>query len=98
MSAEGETMPTFKHILFPIDFSDQNCGIAASVACMAKRYNAHVTMLHVMELPTGVYPGWPVNAATMRLEEMREERKLRLDTFPAPELQGVSATRVIAEG
>ena len=41
-------MPSFKHILFPIDFSEQNCGIAPYVACMASRYGARVTMLHAM--------------------------------------------------
>ena len=45
-------MPSFKHILFPIDFSEQNRAIAPHVACMAARYGARVTMLHVLEIPT----------------------------------------------
>jgi len=35
---QEKKMPSFKHILFPIDFSEQNCGIAPYVGCMASRY------------------------------------------------------------
>jgi hypothetical protein len=43
-------MPSFKQILFPVDFSEQNRAMAPHVACMAARYRARVTMLHVVEI------------------------------------------------
>lgn len=91
-------MPSFQHILFPIDFSDQNCGIAPYVACMANRYRARVTMLHVMETPTGAYPGWPAMAAMVDFEALMSERRERLDSFLKVEFGSVPVTRVMLEG
>lgn len=45
----GTEMTIFNHILFPVDFSPRNCGIAPSVRCMANRYRARVTLLYVTE-------------------------------------------------
>src|SRR5579864_1087864 len=91
-------MPSFQHILFPIDFSEQNCGIAPYVACMAQRHTALVTLLHVMEIPTGAYPGWPAFGAIVDFQAMMNERKERVDAFLVPEFQSVSAERVMLEG
>jgi len=52
-------MPNFKHILFPVDFSQQCCHVAPYVLCMARRYGAHVTMLHIMESQAGGSHGHP---------------------------------------
>jgi nucleotide-binding universal stress UspA family protein len=91
-------MPSFKHILFPVDFSQQNCNVAPYVMCMARRYGAHVSMLHVIELPTGAYPGWPAQAALVDYQSMRDERKQRLDTYLKTEFQEVATTRLMCEG
>jgi nucleotide-binding universal stress UspA family protein len=91
-------MANFKHILFPVDFSPQNCGIAPYVASMANRYRARVTILHVMEVPTGAYPGWPAHAALMSFETLINERKQRVEAFLRNEFQGVSTTRQMNEG
>src|SRR6266540_2327204 len=56
-SSKGEkVMPSFKHILFPVDFSEQDSRIAPYVVCMARRYGARVTMLHAVEIPIVGYP------------------------------------------
>ncbi len=91
-------MPRIEHILFPVDFSEQNCRIAAHVACMAKRENARVTMLHAIEEPDGVYPGWPVAGATADMQAIAAWKKQRLDTFLADELAGVPVSRIVMEG
>jgi nucleotide-binding universal stress UspA family protein len=74
-------MPNFKHILFPVDFSQQCCNVAPYILCMARRYGAHVTMLHVMELPTGAYPGWPAEAAVIDFQAMADDRKQHLEAY-----------------
>ena len=61
-------MPSFKHILFPVDFSEQSCGIAPYVKCMARRYGARVSMLHAVELPAMGYPDGPVYGVPPQLE------------------------------
>lgn len=91
-------MPNFKHILFPVDFSQQCCNVAPYVLCMARRYGAHVSMLHVMELPTGAYPGWPAQAAVIDFQAMADERKQRLDSYLKNEFAEVATTRVVREG
>jgi len=91
-------MPNFKHILFPVDFSQQCCNVAPYVLCLSRRYGAHVTMLHVMELPTGAYPGWPAQAAVMDLQDMEDERKRRLEGYLKNEFAEVAQTRLLAKG
>jgi nucleotide-binding universal stress UspA family protein len=91
-------MPSFKHILFPIDFSPQTCSIAPHVACMAKRSGARVTMLHVAELPAAAYPGFPLEAMAIDFQEMLQDRKDRVDSFLRTEFENVAATRLMLEG
>jgi nucleotide-binding universal stress UspA family protein len=91
-------MPIFKQILFPVDFSQQNCGIAPYVACMARRYRSHVTLLHVMEIPTGAYPGWPAHAALIDFQAMIDDRKQRVESFLKSEFQDIATSRLMDEG
>jgi len=91
-------MPSFKQILYPVDFSEQNRAMAPYVACMAARYKARVTMLHALEIPAGAYPGWAEYPGLMDLPAMLEERKGQLDSFVKSELETVATTRLIFEG
>ena len=50
-------MPSFGHILFPVDFSDQSRAMAPHVVGMAARYRARVTMLHVMRRRRSIQVG-----------------------------------------
>jgi hypothetical protein len=47
-------MRAFQKILFPVDTSDSCTATAPFVEAMAKKYNADVTMLHVLEMPSGM--------------------------------------------
>jgi len=91
-------MPSFKHILFPVDFSEQVRGIAPYVVAMSRRTGAQVTLLHVVEVPTGAYPGWPADAALISLQDMLRTRQQCVDTFLQNELRDVALTRVMREG
>ena len=98
-------MPSFKHILFPIDFSEQNCGIAPYVICMATQHRARVTMLHVMELPATAYPewsgyagGWPAYASSTDFQAIVDERNQRIESFLKSEFQNIATTRLMHEG
>jgi len=91
-------MPNFKHILFPVDFSQQCCNVAPYVLCMARRYGAHVTLLHVMEMPTGAYPGWPAQAAVIDYQAMADERQKRLNSYLKHEFAELAQTRLMCEG
>jgi nucleotide-binding universal stress UspA family protein len=48
-------MPLFKHILFPVDFSDR-CRLAQPFVISATReFQARLTLLHVIDIPAGWY-------------------------------------------
>ncbi|MBZ5592532.1 MAG: universal stress protein [Acidobacteriia bacterium] len=91
-------MPSFKHILFPVDFSAQVRGIAPYAVAMSRRTGAQVTLLHVVEVPTGAYPGWPADAALISLQDMLRTRQQCVDTFLQNEFREVAVTRVMREG
>ena len=91
-------MPSFKHILFPVDFSEQVRRISPYVVCMSRRTGARVTMLHVVEVPTGAYPAWPAEAALINLQDIQRVRQQSLDSFLLNEFQDVVLTRLMSEG
>jgi nucleotide-binding universal stress UspA family protein len=90
-------MPSFKHILFPVDFSEQNSGIAPYVQCMARRYGARVTMLHAVETPVMGYMDAPVYSA-MDFSGMMDDGKQRVGSFLKDEFQDIPTTRLVLEG
>ena len=90
-------MPSFQHILFPVDFSQQNRGIAAHVVCMARRYKAQVTMLNVVEMPARAYPGFEY-APAIDLPAVVEKRQQCLDSYLKDELQDLWTGRVVFDG
>src|SRR4051794_38838169 len=56
-------MLSFKHILFPIDFSNRSCGAVPYVEAFASRFGAKITLLSVAQpfYYTGMGdPGGPV--------------------------------------
>jgi nucleotide-binding universal stress UspA family protein len=87
-------MPHFKHILFPVDFSEQSCGGAPAVVSMAKRYGALVSLLHVMEIPALSYPGLPA----FDFQSMVDLREKQVESFLKNEFHDVATKRVIEEG
>jgi nucleotide-binding universal stress UspA family protein len=90
-------MPKFKHILFPVDFSEQNCSMAPYVECLARRYGARVTMLHAVELPIVSYADGPIYSA-MDFQGMIDDGKQRVESFLRSEFQDIPTTRLVLEG
>src|SRR6185437_2740744 len=48
-SENSTSLMSFRHILFPVDFSARSRGAAPFVRALAARYNAAVTLVHVAE-------------------------------------------------
>ena len=46
-------MPQFRHILFPVDFSDRCRVVQPLVIAMARQFQAKLTLLHVITIPAG---------------------------------------------
>src|SRR5690348_754718 len=77
-----------KRILFPVDFSARCRGAAGFVEALAGRFQAELTLLHVIEPPT--YSGL--------LEEEAEIRAEKFDKFFDGGLDQLSVERLIEHG
>jgi nucleotide-binding universal stress UspA family protein len=71
-----------KHILFPIDFSERCRSVLPFVKSMAQRFGAKVTLMHVLQIPTGFYTGldaaYPI---ALDLDSMRSDAEENLAAF-----------------
>ncbi len=92
-------MRAFQKILFPVDMSDSCTATAPFVEAMARKYSAEVTLLHVLEMPSGLIPDWyggavPVIDTTAIWQAETEAAQCYLkDKF-----QGLKIHRVVLEG
>lgn len=50
-----DNMASFKHILFPVDFSDRCDAIRLAVDSLVRHFGARLTLMHVVQIPTGWY-------------------------------------------
>src|SRR5579872_5938081 len=91
-------MSRFGHILFPIDFSDQNRAMTPYVTLMASRYGSRLTLLHVREVPSRPVPGWPMPGAQEAIEAIVEEARRHVNAFLSSEFQNIDVSRVMLDG
>jgi hypothetical protein len=71
-----------KHILFPVDFSDQCKAMKPFVKSMAARFGADVTLIHVLQIPMGFYTGFDVAyPMALDLEAMKADANEHLAAF-----------------
>jgi nucleotide-binding universal stress UspA family protein len=72
----------FRHILFPIDFSEHCKDAVPFVKAFARQYGAKVTLMHVVQTPSGWYGG--IDAAypfVFDVDEMERQARRELSTF-----------------
>ena len=88
-------MPTFKHIVFPVDFSDRCAGAVPFVADMARRHNAKVTLISIAH---PFYAGGLAAGAVVDPGQVLENVKADLDKTFVNELAGLQVERVAEVG
>jgi len=90
-------MPNFKHILFPVDFSERCNATAPAVAALAKRFGAKVTLLNAVQpfVYAPVPEAAPVFVETNQIRQGIEEGLSRLFV---EELAGITVERVVEVG
>src|SRR5258706_3050824 len=81
-------MLPFKRILFPVDFSAQSIGAARYVEAFTGRFDADLTLLHIIDLP---------HYNDLRPESPAQKRA-HLQSFLASELEYFRVERITAEG
>ncbi len=93
-------MLTLKKILFPVDFSDRAIGAAHYVEALTGRFNAELTLMHVVESADYLYGTIEFGGAALNdfhTERMAHSRK-KLDEFLVDELGHFQVRRVLFEG
>jgi len=90
-------MLTVRHILFPVDFSEQCEKMVPFVRAWAAHFEAQVTLLNVLELPV-LYTGSAVTFSEMDLELMLQGRKQQLESFAQESFRNPEDQRVVKEG
>jgi nucleotide-binding universal stress UspA family protein len=91
-------MQTFHKILFPIDMSDSCTAAAPFVETMAKKFQAEVTLLHVLEMPPGYVTDWYGYMALVDTTAIRDARKSEFDSYLKDRFQGFTVRREMLEG
>ena len=91
-------MQSFQKILFPVDLSDSCVGAAPFVEAMVKRFNAGLTLLHVLEMPPAYFTDWYGFMAMVDVSAVREGRANELNEFLKDRFHGPSVNRQMLEG
>src|ERR1035438_8823524 len=93
-------MDSFARILLPVDFSERSAGAVHCARSLACHFGSELTLLHVLVPPQ--YEFGAVDVAGSMLAELGRDRArqatVELDTFMAPELDGLNVRRVLLEG
>lgn len=91
-------MPNFKSILFPVDFSEPCRAIAPSVNSLSRRFGAHLTLLHCIQIPPDSY----LPHSARLIEELKQEIRQTIDesmrAFVTREFESSPVQCVIEEG
>jgi nucleotide-binding universal stress UspA family protein len=92
-------MRAFQKILFPVDMSDSCTATARFVEAMARKYNAEVTLLHVLEMPSGLIPDWYGGAVPMiDTTAIWQAETEAAQSYLTDKFQGLKVHRVVVEG
>jgi nucleotide-binding universal stress UspA family protein len=88
-SAALSPQAAFRHILFPVDFTDRCAAAAKHVRAMAASFDANVTLVHAVEDPLKWY-GVPDSEAVVEVDipRVREESGQSLRKFAQTEFPG----------
>lgn len=93
-------MLPIRRIVFPVDFSARCAGAAHFVEALAKRFNAEIAMLHIVEPADYLYGTPELGAMGLRdfhSQRMAQSRRM-LDGFLAEELKPFKVERQLLEG
>jgi len=89
----------FKNILFPVDFSDRSEAVAPHVRAVCQRFNAALTLLHLIQMPVMAYgvPDAPVSVY-FPMDEIKASAEQRLRQLAAKAFPGMPVKIVVTEG
>jgi nucleotide-binding universal stress UspA family protein len=91
-------MRTFQKILFPIDLSETCTAAAPWVEKMAKKFQAEVELLHVLEMPPAYFSDWYGYTAVIDTDAIRDARINEVSAYLVDKFQGLQVRREVVEG
>lgn len=91
-------METFEKILFPVDMSDNCTATAPFVEVLARKFDAEVTLLHVLELPPGYFTDLYGYTALVDTGAIREARENEFAGYLKDRFANVRVQRIMEEG
>lgn len=91
-------MQALQKILFPIDMSDSCTAAAPFVETMAKKFQAELTLLHVLEMPPGYVTDWYGYMALVDTDAIRGARQKQVDSYLKDKFPGLNVHRTMLEG
>jgi len=91
-------MQAFQKILFPIDMSDSCSAAAPFVEAMARKFQAELILLHVLEIPPAYVTDWYGYMALVDTEAIRNARQGEIDAYLKDKFPGIRVKRVMVEG
>jgi len=91
-------MQTFEKILFPVDMSDACTATAPFVETLAKKFDADLTLLHVLEMPPGYFTDWYGYMALVDTNAIRDARGNEFEGYLKDRFPGLRVRRVMEEG
>jgi nucleotide-binding universal stress UspA family protein len=93
-------MPSSRHILFPIDFSERAKQLLPYVGNIARKFHSDITLLHVLGFYEGVSLGPEMGELdiTNYQDQLREQSEAELLRLSAETLQGINVIPVIENG
>lgn len=82
-------MHDIKKILFPIDFSSNSYSVANYVISLARKFDAHIYLLHIIEclLPLQGFYIPHISVETLE-EDLRKAAEKKMDEFVQEKMQG----------
>ena len=91
-------MPNFKHILFPVDFSERCRAVRSFVESMVLRYRAKLTLMHLVRIPPVTYGVNAVHPAVFDLRTIAEHAGHELNDFLDSDMAGIVIERIVENG
>ncbi len=91
-------MQTFEKIVFPVDMSDHCTATAPFVEALAKKFDAELTLLHILEIPPSYFTDWYGYMALVDTRAVRDARQASFDQYLKDRFSGLRVRRVLEEG
>lgn len=91
-------MQAFRKILFPVDMSDSCAAAAPFVETMAKKFQAELTLLHILEMPPSYVTDWYGYLALVDTNAIRDARLNEFQGYFKDKFAGLEVHRVMLEG